>query len=169
VTAASTADGEIASYVADWALDASKDFSIKVDYRFDTNDAGQGWVWIGLTPTPDNPTGQCIDLRAGNVDRQPQYAGRQATTWGRQTWWAARGSDAGTLYISYDAEKDELYRSFTGFGPVNAWQVAEGLMKEQWGAKPLYVTIGGSSTGMALNGGQDWLDNFSVDSGTVIP
>jgi hypothetical protein len=163
-------DSGTALYVAaGWMLDCTKDFSIKTDFRFDANGAGEGWASIGLTPSSTSPTSQYVELTAGHLDGQLLYTGRQAAGSGKQRWWAARGCDAGTLYISYDAAKDELYRSFTGYGPVNAWHVATGLLKEQWAGQPLYVTIGGGSTGLRIKPTDAWLDNFAVDTGTVLP
>lgn len=164
------ADGATALYVAgNWRLDASKDFSLKIDFRFDANTPGEGWVLVGLTPTPASPTGEYVNMTAGSLDGEAIYSGRSAAVGSRQKWWAARGCDAGTLYISYNAETDELYRSFTGFGPVNAWHRAQGLVAGMWGGKPLYVIVGGGTTGMDVRPGKAWLDNFSLDNGDVLP
>ncbi len=163
-------DGATAYYVAtDWALDVSKDFAVKVDFSFGDIGGGEAWVSIGVTPSPANPTSRFIDVTAGCLDGQSVYSGRQAAGGGKQKWWAGRASGAGTLYISYNAASDELYRSFTGYGPVNAWYTTTGLLKEQWAGQPVHVIIGGGSTGTPMNSGQDWLDNFAVDAGDVVP
>lgn len=163
-------DSGTALYVAaGWMVDGTKDFSLKADFRFDANGVSEGWVSIGLTPSSISPTSQYVELTAGHLDGRLLYTGEQAAGTGKQKWWAARGCDAGTLYISYDAAKDELYRSFTGYGPINAWHVATGLLKETWAGKPLYVIIGGGSAGLRLKPTDAWLDDFTVDTGTVVP
>ena len=52
---------------------------------------------------------------------------------------------------------------------MNAWYTTTGLLKEQWAGTPIHMIIGGGSAGTAMNGGEDWLDNFGVDTGDVLP
>jgi hypothetical protein len=165
------ADSVYALYLpSGWRLDATKDFSLKIDFYFDTAGAGEGYVSLGLARSPANPTAQYVDVAAGCLDGQLVCAGRLATEYGRQKRWAARNGDAGTLYLSYNAAADELYRSFTGYGSDNAWDVATQLLQGQWSGQPLYVIMGGSvSFGVTLESGGAWLDNFMVDSGVIIP
>jgi hypothetical protein len=160
--------GAYALYVSDgWALDGAKDFFLRIDFHFNKAADGKAYVSIGLTPSPDNPLAQYVDLTAGCQDGQPVHTGRLSAGSTRQEWTAFRGCDTGTLYISYSAASDELYRSFVGYGPVNAWHVATGL-KAYWAGKPLYVILGGSDVGMTVSGSEAWLDNFSVDGGDVL-
>ncbi|MBN1359132.1 MAG: hypothetical protein JW993_01000 [Sedimentisphaerales bacterium] len=170
VSAPVAGSGVQALYVAKgWMLDGTQGFFVKTEFHFSASDAGEGWVTLGLTPDAANPVAQYVDLTAHSLDREPVYAGRQTAGGWRQRWWADRQCDAGTLYLSYDADRDELYLSFTGYGPVNAWHVATGLIQGRWGGAPLYVTLGGGSVGMEFSGPDAWLDNFSVDEGTVLP
>ncbi len=161
--------GAYALYVSDgWALDSTKDFFLRVDFYFDKSASGKAGVSIGLTPVPDTPMAQCVDLTAGCLDGRPVHTGRLNAAGGRQEWSAFRGCDTGTLYISYDAASDRLYRSFTGYGPDNAWHVATGVLQGYWAGKPLYVTLGGTAMDMVVSGSEAWLDNFNIDGGDVL-
>ena len=164
------ATGQAALYVAKgWSLDASQDFSLKVNFRFNDCGGGKGWVFIGLTPNPAEPQRYRVEMKAGDVEGGAVYGGVLAEEIGWAEWSAVRSSDSGTLYISYDAEKGELYRSPTGYGPANAWNTVTDLLKNRWKGKPLYVFIGGSFTDMPLPDGSAWLDNFVLDSGLAVP
>ena len=75
----------------------------------------------------------------------------------------------GILYISYDASKDELYLSDTGYWTANAWVTIPGLLKGEWGSAVVIPFLGGSYVrNIALNSGDAYLDNFAVDSGTIV-
>ena len=159
-----------ALYVSkDWLLDTTEDFAMKVDYYLAPDGPHEGWVSIGLTLDPLDPYRRFVDLDATCIDGERLYKVRRNNENIHRTWWAERESEVGTLYLSYDAEKDELYQSFTGFGAEEAWNTVSGLVKGEWQGVPVYVTIGGGSFGgMALDVADAWLDNFSVDSGAVI-
>jgi hypothetical protein len=81
----------------------------------------------------------------------------------------ARSQDDGTLYISYDAGKDELYLSDGGYEAANAWVTIPGLLKGEWSSAVVIPFLGGHADNMALSSGEAYLDNFVVDSGTVVP
>jgi hypothetical protein len=76
--------------------------------------------------------------------------------------------DSGTLYISYDASQDELYLSDTGYGEANSWVTITGLLQNEWDAGFVFPYIGGWSDGVTLNSGDAYLDNFVVDSGSIM-
>jgi len=81
-----------------------------------------------------------------------------------------RSQDNGTLYISYDASKDELYLSDTGYWASNAWVTIPGLLKGEWDSAIVIPFLGGSyMRNISLNSGDAYLDNFVVDSGTIVP
>jgi hypothetical protein len=168
-TTGATPSGHALYTSSDWMLDGTQDFFMKLDYHFSTTARGEGWVSFGLTPDAGNPFAQYVDLIAGSLDGETYFAGRQATQGEFRKWSTQRQSDSGTLYVSYNAEKDELHRSFTGYGPINAWSTSTGLVKGRWAGKPLYITLGGSSLGVMLQEGEAWLDNFVLDGGTVVP
>jgi hypothetical protein len=81
-----------------------------------------------------------------------------------------RNQDDGTLYISYDASKDELYLSDSGYWAANAWVTIPGLLKGEWGSAVVKPFLGGSYVyNIALASGEAYFDNFVVDSGTIVP
>ena len=81
------------------------------------------------------------------------------------------GSEAtdGTLYISYDANSNNLYLSHTGYGSGNAyiWQTTPNPLQGQW-MSPVDVIIGGGSNRIVLNSGDAYLDNFEITTATLI-
>ncbi|MBN1359130.1 MAG: hypothetical protein JW993_00990 [Sedimentisphaerales bacterium] len=158
-----------ALYVSNgWTLDATTDFFLKIGFRFDAVAEGEGWVSLGLTPDANNPQAEYIELAAGYLDGESVYLARQSVAGWRQRWWANREQDSGTLYLSYDAAKDELYLSDTGYGREDTWHIMSELVRGKWAGQPLHIVIGGSATAMTLNGLDAWLDNFAVDSGMTV-
>ena len=79
-----------------------------------------------------------------------------------------RNQDSGVLYISYDANKDELYLSDTGYWAANAWDTIPGLLKGEWNSNVVVPFLSGYVRNIALNSGDAYLDNFVVDSGTIV-
>ncbi len=79
-----------------------------------------------------------------------------------------RDSNDGTLYISYDAIKDEMYLSDTGYWSAHAWVTIPGLLKGEWGSAAVMPFLGGSAQNRDLASGDAHLDNFVVDSGTIV-
>ena len=160
------AGGDSAAYRSSgWTLDGSQDFSLRVDSHFTASGMGEGWVSIILTPSLAAPIGPHVELTAGCLDNDPVHASTRADGLGFAIWWTARGSDNNTLYLSYDAAPDELYLSYVGYGPANAWRTIAGLLKDRWAAGPVYVVLAGGSDGMEIKEGEAWLDNFAVDTG----
>jgi hypothetical protein len=158
----------VACLPSGWTLDASQDFRLRVDSRFTASDMGEGWVSIILTPSLDIPIGPHVEFTAGCLDCDPVHGSTRADGLGFAIWWTARGSDNNTLYLSYDAAADELYLSYIGYGPANAWRTIAGLLKDRWAGGPLYVVLAGGSDGMEIKAGEAWLDNFAVDTGTIL-
>lgn len=81
--------------------------------------------------------------------------------------WQSRSQDNGTLYISYDASEDKLYLSDTGYD--SPWVTISDLLKGEWDSPVVSLFLGGYVDNIALNSGDAFLDNFVVDSGSVIP
>jgi hypothetical protein len=169
VPAAPEAKVSAAFLSSGWTLDCSQDFNVKVDFHFTAVDIGEAWVSIGVTPDAAVPVLRRMEWAAGCLDGEPVHRGDRADGLGFAIWWTARGCDNGTLYLSYDAAGDELYLSYNGYGPANAFRTVPGLLKGFWAGRPMHITLGGGSEVMALTGKEAWLDNFSVDTGSVIP
>jgi hypothetical protein len=159
-----------AIYIANgWRLDAAKDFALRVDFHFSQRGPGDGRLTLGVIPTPDPAGMQWAELGAGSFDSGPFYLCEVRDGAWVQEQEAARFSDDGTLFMSYNSSADELYFSHTGYGKSNAWQTVSGLPKGRWATESVYVILSGGSEGMALTAGDAWLDNFVVNAGMVEP
>lgn len=169
VYSSATADDIDAVYVSNrWRLDVSKDFALRVDFHHGKRDAGDSWVMVAFLPSVDVPVSQIITFEAGCMNEQPFYLYEAIDDAWRKEEQSDRVFDDGTLYASYDAAKDELYLSHTGYGQANAWRTITGLLAGRWQGDPVYVAVGGGSNKTVLNSGDAWLDNFIVNSGTLI-
>jgi hypothetical protein len=84
------------------------------------------------------------------------------------TSFVQRLRNSGTLYVSYDAESDELYLGFSGYGAGNAWEILPGLLGGQWAGRPVYIWLAGGSDGLTVPSGRVYFDNFALDTGTTI-
>jgi rhodanese-related sulfurtransferase len=168
VYASARADDIDAAYVSNgWRLDVTKNFELKVDFHYGKLDVGDSWVMVGLLPSLAEPVSRIITFEAGCMNEQPFYLYEAINDSWRKEEISDRSSDDGTLYVSYDAGKDELYLSHTGYGKANAWRTVTGLLKNKWAAQPVYVAIGGGSDRVVLDAGDAYLDNFVVDSGVL--
>lgn len=169
VYSSATADDIDAVYVSNgWRLDVSVDFALRVDFHYGKLAAGDSWVMVAFLPSVDVPVSQIITFEAGCMNEQPFYLYEAIDDAWRKEEQSDRVFDDGTLYASYDAAKDELYLSHTGYGQANAWRTITGLLAGRWQGDPVYVAVGGGSNKTVLNSGDAWLDNFIVNSGTLI-
>jgi len=169
VLANDTADDIVAGYISNgWRLDVTSDFALRADFHFSKTAAGDSWVMLLLLPSLDEPAERFTVLEAGCLENQTFYLHEIEENGSIiQEASVSRSTEDGTLYISYDAEKDELYMSYTGYGKPNAWQTVEGLLQDQWAGQPVYVVIGGGSDQVVLDTGDAYLDNFAVDTGLL--
>ena len=165
-----SATGARAQYVSSyWKIDAASDFSLMTSFRYTPVTDQRGWLFVRLSPSASANDANHVDFSVGCNGHSPffdyevvdaSHALEQATT--------GRTADSGTLYISYDAALDELYLSPTAPGRAYAWKTVSGLLKGHWGGAPLSVLIGGGADGLALDAGQAWLDDFVVETGTLV-
>jgi The GLUG motif len=168
VQASATANDVNAAYVSNgWRLDVTNNFELKVNFHFTRQDVGDSWVMVALLPSLAEPPSQVITLEAGCLEGQPFYL-YDATdgAWTREES-SDRSDDDGALYMSFDAGKDELYLSYTGYGEPNAWRTIAGLLKGRWKGAPVYVALGGGSDRVSLDTGDACLDDFVIDSGLL--
>lgn len=158
----------------DWTIMTTEDFQMKIDFCHNGSGGSNtsSVVLIGiiydydflLYPNRYN----YIELAAGYGEDSPIFwyeQGGKGTPYADD--WKARYSNCGTLYISYNADLDELYLSDTGYGSVHAWKTVSGIVQGIWDRKMVGVAIGGNTIGAALTSGQAYLDNFVIDSGTL--
>jgi hypothetical protein len=179
----STADvngAAVVYYANGWGFLTANNFSFKVDFHCMPPPSGycEFGTMLGIGKCGGDP----ITLRNNNaaIDASSwadEYENgmhfcADKTTDGNlvEEGHKTRNQDNGILYISYDANKDELYLSDTGYWAANAWVTIPGLLKGEWGSAVVIPFLGGSYVwNISLNSGDVYLDNFVVDSGTVVP
>jgi len=170
VYASALADNIDAVYVSNgWRLDVGKDFALRVDFHYSKRNLGDSWVMVALLPSIQMPVSRIITFEAGCMNDEPFYLYEAIDGFWRHEETSYRSPDEGTLYVSYDAARDELYLSHKGYGKANAWRTAAGLLGGTWQGEPIYVAIGGGSDGVVLEPGDAWLDDLIVSSGTLVP
>ena len=160
------ANGLEAAYVSnEWNFDSTKDFSLKVDFHHELITEQDSRVFIRLATSTER---NHISFEAGCEGDSPYWRYEETVDGNIVSFeQTTRGSNDGTLYISYDAGLDELYLSHTGYGSGNDWQTISGLLQGQWAGEPIYVYIGGGSDNVAVDPGEVYLDNFTVNSGVL--
>ncbi len=155
-----------AYYVSNgWRIDPTNGFSFKIGFYWGLRSDPLAWLTIGLAP-------DIADLRAGHVQLSPgssqlyRHISYEAVDGDRtQTDTDARSDDSGVLYVSYNAGRDELYLSTTGYGAGHAWRMVTGLLRGSWAGRPLWLYIGGGSNGQPIRSGDAYFDNFAVETG----
>jgi hypothetical protein len=159
-----------AIYASKWNLMPDQNFQVKVDFFNNVN----SWLWnevyigIGYKKEVDTFDQDYIYLAAGCDENYLVFWYEHVEDGASVTSnWKTRSSASGTLYISYDTSKDELYLSDTGYGSANAWKTFTGVLQGDWGGRAFGVGIGGSSELEIMTTGQAYLDNFVVDSGQI--
>lgn len=164
-----SADDAAALYIAnDWGFVPTSDFSFKVGFHYSSTISGS--VLLGLAKDIEDND---VWLEAGYGEGKAHFcwdAFVDGSFYDGEDG-KSRSLDGGTLYISYDATEDELYLSDSGYGSGSAWGTISGLVQGAWGADMVSPLLGGSAgdPGEALPSGVAYLDNFVVDSGTIIP
>jgi hypothetical protein len=153
-----------AGYAANrWTLETSGDFEVKVDFHYSGTSSRDGWIGMSIENNADN----YVSLSAGHDSNGPFFYYEKVIGGSITSGQIARGSNDGTLYISYNASLDELYLSSTGYGSANAWQTISGLLQGQWTSKPVRVTIDGVADRIVVGPGEAYLDNFEVTTATL--
>lgn len=167
--ATSRAAGATAGYISSgWRLDPRSDFSVKVDYHYDLMSYAGGWVGLGVTPEVGDPWEKNAAIGVGCADGYAHYWDRHQAGLSVQSDASQRTRTNGTLYISYDADADELYLGLSGYGPDDAWTILPGLVKGEWAGRPVYIWLAGGSDGLAISSGPVYLDNLLVETGTIL-
>jgi len=152
---------------SDWRFDPTGDFSFRVDYHYSAVTDEGGWLFLGLAPDVNDLGGSSVKVGVGCDARSPYLwyeanAGTQS-----QLHSGARRQDDGTLYVSYEAAVNTLYLSDSGYGGANAKMTVAGLVRTSWAGVPLTMFLGGGASALEVTSGQAWLDNFTVDTGTL--
>jgi hypothetical protein len=172
-------NGAAVIYLANgWSFSTEDNFSFKADFHCIS---ASGYYEFGTMLGVGKCGGDPITLRNNNATidassyadeyENEMYFWCDKTTDGNhvEEGHKTRSQYDGILYISYDASKDELYLSDTGFWAANAWVTIPGLLKGEWGSAVVKPFLGGSYVyNIALASGNAYLDNFVVDSGTIV-
>jgi len=159
---------------SNWTIITTEDFQMKIDF-FHNGSGGSSTSSVILIGIIYDYDFLLFPERYNYIELAAGYGEDYAIYWyeqdGASTPYAddykLRYSDSGTLYISYDAQLDQLYLSDTAYGSVNAWKTVSGIVQGVWNRKMVGVAIGGNATGVPLISGQAYLDNFVIDSGTL--
>ncbi len=164
------ATGGFAGFLSNaWRLDPRYDFAMKVDFHYDLFTLNEeGSIGIGLTPSPENLSSRRVELSVGCVENFRSYRYERVNGYSTLAGYFQRWENDGTLYVSYDSQNDVLYMSLGGYGPEQAWATFDGLLRGTWGGRPLYVYLGGRSTGLTVTAGRAYLDNIVVEAGKII-
>ncbi len=158
-----------AGYLADgWWIDPKTDFSMKVDIFYDLVTMPGGWVSFGLTPNPTAPREQYVSLGIGSANKGQTYWEEWRDGMDMRWDFTSRVKSLVTLYISYNAAEDILYLSDIGYGSEDAWQTIPEFIRARWGRKPLFVFLGETVDGVTIDPGHAYLDNFMIESGTLV-
>jgi hypothetical protein len=158
-----------AGYIGDgWWIDPKTDFSMKVDIFYDLVTMPGGWISFGLTPNRQAPREQYVSLGIGSANRGQTYWEEWRDGMDIRWDFTSRVKSLVTLYISYNAVEDVLYLSDYGYGSENVWQSVSGLVRGRWARKPLFVFLGETVDGVIIDPGHAYLDNFMIESGTLV-
>lgn len=150
-----------------WQIDPTHDFSFKVNYHYGLVSDTDGRLFVGLSPDANDLSTRYVMLGVGCGREYPYIWFESIDTRDLQMDFSGRRQDDGTLYVSYNATRDELYLSTIGYGDPNAWAVIGGLVGNSWQGGPLSVFLGGGTDGQEILSGDAWFDDFVVETGNV--
>jgi hypothetical protein len=123
---------------------------------------------MGVTPDVVDPWERNASIGVGCVDGYVHYWQRKQAGFSVSSSSSERTRTDGTLYISYNAGADELYLGLASYGPDDAWLALPGLVKGEWGGRPILIWLAGGSDGLAVPSGRAYLDNLVVETGVIM-
>ncbi len=162
-----------AGYISNWSVLLSDDFEFTVDYHYShtgDSDLDIAGIAFGLGNMEAGLSKQTIN--AGNQQLTEGYQ-VEGTLYGTPVFGGPyfRGSDDGTLVISYNAADDvlSLLAYEEGTEPVVDWSKTDVGLRDDLGINELYVGLGLWSSGAAISDGEACFDNFAMTKGVVTP
>ena len=167
--ATAKAEGLSARYLSKgWGIDPTRDFSLRVDFSQNLMLGDTAWLSAVLTPDVKNISTQHIAFGVGSRQFSPYLSYEAIGETIKQSKRASRREESGVLYVSYDASLDELYLSYTGYGAENAWATARDFLQGMWAGQIVSLVLQGGSDRLEINSGDAYLDNFVVETGSLI-
>ena len=159
VRATGDVNNSIAFYISNgWSFDLNEDFAVEIDFLYSGISDRDGWAELAVE---DNDS--YVSISAGSDGNQPYYYYEAVVDGNIVFEKESRASDDGTLYITYEADSNNLYLSHTGYGDANSylWQTVSNPLKVVW-TDDVKVNVGGGSEIVKLEAGQAYLDNFEM-------
>lgn len=167
LTATGKTDGFSSSYVGrGWGIDPKGDFSMRILFHQAVNQGAA--LRVVLAPEDSDGKSEYIKFGVTSSGSVPFYTYEAVSSMNTQSKLYSRQQDDGTLYLSYDAARDELYLSFTGYGQANAWATADGFLQTIWDGRVLGLSLEGTSGTLRIDSGQAYFDDFVVESGDLV-
>ncbi len=154
-----------ASYIAnEWQISSASDFYAKVDFHLDIPDANGADVFIKIIADDANYL-----MFAASTEQNADYWNYSKAVDGNVVSdTSARTGTDGTFYIRYYKNGDRLYISYNGYETYQAWQTFVDLIGTDWDSSDIQIQIGASSENTQTSFGQLWLDDFTINSGTLL-
>ncbi len=150
-----------------WGLDATKEFSFRVDYHYILAAQQDGGIAVRLATSDSDLHAGYLEFGAGAGASYPYFWHEAADGDTRRSSYVRRSQESGSLYVSYDATCNELYLGTGGYGKEKALVTTTLLARDSGSGHVVFVGLGGASDREPIDSGNAYLDNFRLDSGTL--
>ena len=150
-----------------WGLDATKDFSFCVDYHYILSAQQEGGVAVLLAANDSDVYAGYLEFGAGACASYPYFWHEAMDDTVRRSSYVRRLQESGSLYVSYDATRNELCLSAAGYGKEKALVIMTMPAWDSGSGQVVFVGLGGGSDREPIDSGNAYLDNFRLDSGAL--
>ncbi|MBI9019505.1 MAG: leucine-rich repeat domain-containing protein [Phycisphaerae bacterium] len=155
-----------------WNLNTSDDFGFKIRYHNEIVSESWSELLLALGDPLDIENNHLqfsvCSLNGGDYSGSYFYFERVQNGSLISEEYIQRISNDGWIYISFDAELDEVYFGIDGYGHANAVRTVSGLFNGDWSDKKIGPHIGGSSYHVEILSGQAYWDDLIMDYGNII-
>ena len=151
-----------------WGLDAAKDFSFCVDYHYILSATEDGGIAVLLATNDSDVHAGYLEFGAGACVSYPYFWHEAVDGTTRRSSYVRRSQESGSLYVSYDAQRNELYLSAAGYGREKAMVTTTMFAQGNGSGQVVFVGLGGCSDREVIDSGKAYLDSFRLDSGTLV-
>lgn len=159
---------------SDWALDLTRDFRLRIDWRFNapTTMFGQVQIGVGFAQEFNESTGD-ISEGALFVFRRNSFGPVEGPIVRRggadiSAAISNRDNQRGTLYVEFDAATNRLRFTQQGFSDDTTTNIANFRTAGMTAAR-LALVAESSAASPAVAGPSSYFDNVFVDIGTIVP